>query len=72
MTIAEREVHEKRVIARLSEKEIKKIVLDYVVKQSCIGDVEYKHNTRILANSTSIGTEYEVVCELTIDLGSKP
>ena len=72
MAIAVREAHEKLIIARLSESEIKKIILDYVVKNSSIGDAEYKHNTRILRNSNSIGFEYEVVCELTIDLGSKP
>lgn len=72
MTVSEREVHTKEIKGILSEQEIKKLILEYVAKVSGVSNMEYKHSTRLIARETSNGREYEAVCEITIDLGSKP
>jgi hypothetical protein len=58
MVINDREVHQRKVITRIDEKDIKKILIDHVIKETGIeinSDTEIK--CYISSNTSSISTE---------------
>ena len=70
MAIHVKEIHQKQIIAHLSDAETKQAILEYVLKQHNVGDTEYKHRTFITMNTQSTRIDYEGRCEITIELGS--
>lgn len=69
MAIHVKEIHQKQIIANLSDAETKQAILEYVLRQHDVGDAEYKHRTFITSNHHSTGIDHESRCEITIDLG---
>lgn len=69
MAIHVKEVHQKQIIANLSDAETKQAILEYVLRQHDVGDAQYKHRTFITTSLRSTGIDYEGHCEITIELG---
>jgi len=62
------EIHKKQISAKLSQAEIERAILEYVLRQHDMTDVECEHRTFLSTNYHPTGSNYEGHCFITINL----
>lgn len=70
MGIQQTEVHKKVISAHFTEGEIKKILLEYVLKKVDLNSPTSKAEVQLRSSMGSCGTEYSASCTIEVKLPS--